>query len=114
MNIVITCAGKSNRFKKEGFNVPKFMLPLDNETVISKILDNYDDSDNFHIVITEKQVNENINLQSYLKRLKKNIYLNIIKEHDKGPSFSAIQAKTCEKKKRCNYFLLRFPFRLGL
>ena len=100
MNIVITCAGKSNRFKKEGFNVPKFMLPLDNnETVISKILDNYDDSDNFHIVITEKQVNENTNLQFYLKRLKKNIYLNIIKEHDKGPSFSAIQAKTCEKKK---------------
>ena len=36
MNIVITCAGKSNRFKKEGFNVPKFMLPLNNETVFLK------------------------------------------------------------------------------
>ena len=98
MNIVITCAGKSKRFKKEGFNIPKFMLPLNNETVISKILDNYDDSDNFHIVITEKQAEENIYLKSYLKKLKKNIYLNIIKEHNKGPSFSAIQAKTCESK----------------
>lgn len=98
MNIIITCAGKSNRFKKEGFNVPKFILPIDDTTVISKILDNYDDSDNFHIVLTNKQIKENSNLKSYLKKLKKNIYLNIIDEHDKGPSYSAIQAKTCFNK----------------
>ena len=103
MNIIITC-GKSNRFKKGGFNVPKFILPIDDTTVISKILDNYDDSDNFHIVLTNKQIRENSNLKSYLKKLK-NIYLNIIDEHDKGPSYSAM-AKTCLIK--MNNFLLYF------
>lgn len=98
MNIVITCAGKSRRFKNEGINTPKFMLPLDNTTIISKILDAYDDNDNFHIVLTDKQLLENQNLKSYLKKLKKNIYLNIIKEHNKGPCFSALQAKTCYLK----------------
>ena len=39
MNIIITCAGKSNRFKKEGINTPKFLLLLGNSTVISNILD---------------------------------------------------------------------------
>ena len=99
MNIVITCAGKSNRFKKEGINTPKFLLPLGNRTVISNILDTYDDNDNFHLVLTNKQLAQNPSLKSYLKNLKRNIYLNIIKEHNLGPSYSAIQAKTCNSKK---------------
>jgi len=99
MNIVITCAGKSNRFKKEGINIPKFLLPLGESTVISNILDTYDDNDNFHLVITNKQLDQNPNLKSYLNDLKKNIYLNIIKDHNLGPTYSAIQAKTCESKK---------------
>ncbi len=99
MNIVITCAGKSNRFKKEGINTPKFLLPLGESTVISNILDTYDDNDNFHLVITNKQLDQNPNLKSYLNDLKKNIYLNIIKDHNLGPTCSAIQAKSCESKK---------------
>lgn len=99
MNIVITCAGKSNRFKKEGINTPKFLLPLGNRTVISNILDTYDDNDNFHLVLTNKQLAQNPSLKSYLKNLKRNIYLNIIKEHNLGPTYSAIQAKTCNSKK---------------
>ena len=35
---------------KQGIKTPKFLLPLDNTTVISKILDQYDDNDNFHLV----------------------------------------------------------------
>lgn len=95
MNIIITCAGKSKRFLKQGIKTPKFLLPLNNTTVISKILDQYDDNDNFHLVISERQSQQSPNLKNYLKELKKNIYVNIIKDHDKGPCFSAIQAKSC-------------------
>ena len=99
MNIIITCAGKSKRFKKQGINTPKFLLPVDETTVISKILDAYDDSDNFHIVLTDKQLIKNPKIKTYLKNLKKNVFLNIIKEHDKGPCFSGVQAKSCYSKK---------------
>ena len=98
MNIIITCAGKSKRFLKQGIKTPKFLLPLDNTTVISKILDQYDDNDNFHLVISDKQFQQILNLKAYLKGLKKNVYINIIKEHNKGPCFSAIQAKSCFSK----------------
>ena len=104
MNIIITCAGKSNRFKR-GYKYPKFLLPLGNSTVILNILDSYDDNDNFHLVLTNKQLSQISNLKSYLKNLK-NIYLNIIKEHNLGPSYSAIQAKTCNSKK-----ILLFSYR---
>jgi NDP-sugar pyrophosphorylase family protein len=100
MNIIVTMAGKSNRFVKSKIYLPKFLLPLGKkETIISEILNNYDDNDNFHLVLTNKQVEKYTFLKRYLKSLKKNIYLNIIPEHNKGPAYSAIHAKSCEGKK---------------
>ena len=46
MNVLITCAGKSERFKKRNSN-SKFLLSLNETTIISKILETYDDNDNF-------------------------------------------------------------------
>ena len=60
MNVLITCAGKSKRFKKQGIQTPKFLLSLDEKTIISKILDTYDDNDNFHIVITYSQLKKTL------------------------------------------------------
>lgn len=100
MNVIVTMAGKSNRFIKAGFRLPKFLLPLnDSSNVISEIMNNYDDNDNFHLVITDKQVKQHKNLKNYLRSLKKNIYLNIIPENNKGPAYSAMQAKSCEGKR---------------
>ena len=57
MNIIVTMAGKSNRFVKSKIYLPKFLLPLGKkETIISEILNNYDDNYNFHLVLTNKQV----------------------------------------------------------
>ena len=41
MNLVLTMAGKYSRFKLFGSKVPKYLLPLGAETVLSIILDNY-------------------------------------------------------------------------
>ena len=56
MNIIVTMAGKSKRFKKAGIKQPKFLLPLSGDsTAISEVLNTYDDNDNFHLVITDQQ-----------------------------------------------------------
>ncbi len=100
MNIIVTMAGKSKRFKKAGIKQPKFLLPLSSDsTAISEVLNTYDDNDNFHLVITDQQAKKFSNLKNYLKNLKKNVYLNVIPEHNKGPAYSAKQAKSCEGKK---------------
>ncbi len=109
-------AGKSNRFIKSGIKLPKFLLPLNGRsTVISEILNNYDDDDNFHLVITDRQAKKYKNLKSYLKGLKKNVYLNIIPENNKGPAYSAVQAKSCEGRKNiivsyCD-FLMKWDYK---
>ena len=98
MNIIVTLAGKSERFKKAGIKKPKFFLPLEKSTVIEKVLDCYNDQDNFHLVVTKSQINKFSNLKNYLNGLKKNIYLNIIQDHDNGPAFTACKAKSCRLK----------------
>lgn len=99
MNIIITMVGKSRRFKNLGIYKPKFYLPIEKKKkIIEKITDCYDDNDNFHLVISKELLSKHEYLKSFLKKIKKNIYLNIIEDHDLGPAYSAISAKSCINK----------------
>ena len=94
MNVLITLAGQSKRFYNAGYKKPKFLLPIGNSTVISEVVKKFDDNDTFHFVLTEEQIAENHNLKDYIKNLRKNIHLNIIKSHNLGPVYSALQVKS--------------------
>ena len=94
MNVLITLAGQSKRFYNAGYKKPKFLLPIGSSTVISEVVKKFDDNDTFHFVLTEEQITENHNLKDYIKNLRKNIHLNIIKSHNLGPVYSALQAKS--------------------
>ena len=94
MNVLITLAGQSKRFYSAGYKKPKFLLSIGRSTIISEVIKKFDDSDNFHLVVTEQQIKENENLIKYIKSLRKNIYINIIKPHNLGPVYSALQVKT--------------------
>ena len=94
MNVLITLAGQSKRFYNAGYKKPKFLLPIGSSTVLSEVVKKFDDNDAFHFVLTEEQITENHNLKDYIKNLRKNIHLNIIKSHNLGPVYSALQAKS--------------------
>jgi len=94
MDVLITLAGQSKRFYKLGYKKPKFLLPIGGSTVISEIVKKFDDDDNFHFVLNENQINEDKNLIKYIKSLRKNTYINIVKAHNLGPVYSALQVKT--------------------
>ncbi len=99
MNIIITLAGKSKRFKEKGIKKPKFFLPLSKKFVLEKILETYDDQDNFHLVFSKSQLKKNPEIINYVKKIKKNIYINSVDDHDHGPAFTALNAKSCKYKK---------------
>lgn len=40
MNLVITMAGKYTRFKEAGYNLPKYLLPWGDRSILSEIIDN--------------------------------------------------------------------------
>ena len=94
MDVLITLAGQSKRFYDAGYKKPKFLLPIGNSTVISEVVKKFDDKDNFHLVLTEQQIKKNTAIVKYIKNLRKNVYLNIIKPHNFGPVYSALQVKT--------------------
>ena len=99
MNIIITLAGKSNRFREEGINTPKFLLPISKKTILEKILETYDDQDNYHLVFSKSQIKKNSGINNYLKKIKKNIYVNVVEDHDLGPAYSVLKADSCRTKK---------------
>ena len=98
MNVLITLAGQSKRFYNAGYKKPKFLLPIGNSTGISEIVKKFDDNDTFHFVLTEEQIAENDNLISYINNLGKNIHINVIKSHNLGPVYSAIQVKSIKNE----------------
>lgn len=40
MNLILTAAGKYSRFREAGYNIPKYLLPFGNRSILSEILHN--------------------------------------------------------------------------
>ena len=57
MNIFITMAGKSERFKEKGYSLPKFLLDVGGKTVISRLIECFSEDDTFHFIISKSQNN---------------------------------------------------------
>ena len=51
MDVIIPMAGHSRRFKKAGYNLPKFLLDCGGKKMIEHVLDMFDESDNFHFIL---------------------------------------------------------------
>ncbi len=67
MNIFLTMAGSYERFKKDGFKVPKYLLPWGSETILSKILTNL--------------LNKNINNTYLIANKNDEVYLPHLLDH---------------------------------
>ena len=55
MNVLITMAGKSQRFRDAGYDLPKFLLNLGHKTVIEKVVECFSEDDTFHFIISRSQ-----------------------------------------------------------
>ena len=93
MNIIITLAGKSLRFKSLGYKKEKFLLEIDEKNIIlNKVVEMFNSNDTFHFVISETQ-SKIPNLKKTLKGLRKKFFLHVVKDHNKGPVFSVLSIK---------------------
>jgi choline kinase len=67
MNVVISLAGRSKRFFDEGFNKPKYILPIDGgKTMIEAAIDSLNISGQL-ILIVQKEDCEKYNIDTFLK-----------------------------------------------
>lgn len=89
MNIVIPMVGNSRRFKKVGYNLPKFLLNCGDKLMIEHVLSMFSYDDTFHLILNK---NHNIKKKylNFLKNLAPNIHLYYIDDHEKGPTISIL------------------------
>jgi len=56
LNVIITLAGKSLRFAREGFKKDKFLLSTGkNSIVLDHVVQMFNPNDSFHFIISNKQ-----------------------------------------------------------
>lgn len=91
MDVIITLAGKSQRFKDAGYSKPKYLLPLGNSFVLEQVLNQFDDNDNFHLVYSVSQSKQICNIEKKLNSLKKKTQIYKIQDHNYGPVYSALK-----------------------
>ena len=59
MDIVITLAGKSRRFKSAGYTKPKFLLEIDGKPILLRVIEMFSREDTFHFIFNNEQIPNN-------------------------------------------------------
>ena len=91
MNVIITLAGHSRRFREAGYDVPKFMIEVHGRKIIERVVEMFDYRDIFHFVLNKNQVDEDKNLVNFISNLSPKANLYVIDPHEEGPVTSALQ-----------------------
>jgi len=91
MNIIITLAGHSRRFKQAGYTVPKAFIEIDGRPMIAHVTDMFGRDDKYFYVVNEEQVRENPGIVKLLKSLATRTEVVVVPVHEKGPVYSAMQ-----------------------
>ena len=99
MNIIITAAGESKRFDAAGHNKPKFLLKINKKTMIENVIDMFNDTDIFHIILNEDHYNKFKKDIKKIKKIKKNINFYFIKFDKEGPVKSILKVSELKKIK---------------
>jgi NDP-sugar pyrophosphorylase family protein len=92
MNIVIPMAGNGSRFTNEGYDLPKPLIEVHNQTMIELVVQSLD-IDGTYTFIVKKEHSEYFNLDGLLSNLGKSINIVVTSELTEGPACSVLLAK---------------------
>ena len=91
MNVLFTLAGKSSRFKSEGYKKPKFLLEIGRKTILETIVEMFSDDDNFFFVFNKEHITKYPEIKELIKSRVKKYEIISVDPHEKGPAYSALQ-----------------------
>lgn len=92
MNVVILLSGSSSRFYKEGYKIPKFLIKINNRTVLNYIISNFDVKNDNFIFICRRDffLKKKYGIKKIIEDSCKKFKIYLIDEHKKGPVYSLI------------------------
>jgi NDP-sugar pyrophosphorylase family protein len=89
MKIIIPMAGLGQRFVDVGYKNPKPFIWVDDDYIISKIVDMFDEQDEIIFICNERHLKET-DMHDRLRRLHKKSIVLSVPEHNRGPVFTMI------------------------
>ena len=111
MDIIVTAAGESKRFIKAGYKLPKYLIDLNEYTMLEHVLNMFSYDDNFHILLQKKHYKKYKEKLDSVKIIYKNINYFFVKNHNLGPVYSIFLTKELNKIKGpivisyCDFFV---------
>jgi len=85
LKIVITVAGKSQRFYDAGYTLPKFMLPVFKTTILEQVVNMFNYEDSFLLVTSKELYQQFGDYFDNLKKKFKNLEVIWVESHNRGP-----------------------------
>jgi NDP-sugar pyrophosphorylase family protein len=96
MQIIIPMSGTGSRFIKAGYDLPKFLIKINDQPmiqwVVKMFLDQNCNSNDHFIFICRKEHQEQYNLSQILKTIVKNCEVITIENHKLGPVYAVSKA----------------------
>ena len=86
-------AGKSERYFKQGFTKPKFLLPVGNKTMIEKVVEMFDAKNDEFIFIISKQDAAQYGAKDFLNNLPLKRRVFEIEQNNFGPTYTALEVE---------------------
>lgn len=90
MNIIIPMSGIGKRFREAGYNIPKFLIEVENKPVIQHVVERFDRNDHFVFILNETDYKDK-SVQKVLKQIAPNSQIISISPHKLGPVYAVMQ-----------------------
>lgn len=92
MNTLVLMAGKGSRFAEQGYFLPKFLIDVEGQPMIKRVVDSLQVESNF-IFVVQKEHREKYSVDSMLNLLCPNCIIVEVDEVTEGAACSALLAK---------------------
>lgn len=92
MQIIIPMSGFGERFKAAGYDVPKFLIPLEGKPIIAHVIDLFPKETNFIFICNQEHI-EHFPVRETLKHYCPSGKIITIASHKKGPVHTVLSAR---------------------
>ena len=102
MRVIITFSGHSRRFKKAGYDLPKFLIKLDDDPIIKHVISMFSSESFFDLIFNKDQIIQFPQISQIVEEIlpKKNYRIIEIEPHEMGPAFSVNQLNDIDESEK--------------
>ena len=93
MQLIIPMSGVGERFKRAGYKIPKPLIEIENESIISHVVRMFPGIESVVFICNEKHLKDNkLNMKDKLLAINPNSKIVSIEPHKKGPIYAILKA----------------------